>query len=81
MSHSYILYTLVPKLFVVRILGQKNCLDIPYEYLNFFFSRNKVLDFFLGLGRNIKTCSNSTCNAKSNTLLMYLSMKKNRLSI
>ncbi len=36
-SHSYILYTLAHKVFLVKILGQKNCLDILYESLNFFF--------------------------------------------
>jgi hypothetical protein len=34
------------KMFVIRILGQKKCLDIPYESLNLFFFVNKVLDFF-----------------------------------
>ncbi len=40
-----------------------------------FFSRDKVIDFFQ-LVRNLSTCSNLTCYAKNNTLVMYLSMKK-----
>jgi hypothetical protein len=56
LSHSYILYTLTHKVFVVKILGQK----IPYESLNFFSSWNKVLDFFQGVRRNLWTCSNLT---------------------
>ncbi len=53
--------THTPKVFVIRILGQKFVLNIPYESLNFFFFRNKVLDFFLRLGRNFENCSNLTC--------------------
>jgi hypothetical protein len=37
---------------VVKILDQKH-LDIFYESLKFFFSRNKDLNFFQRLGRNL----------------------------
>jgi hypothetical protein len=42
LCHSYILCTIVPKVFMVRILGQKHCLDIPYESLNFIFLGDKI---------------------------------------
>jgi hypothetical protein len=42
----YILCTLVPKGFVVKILGKKIYLNISYEFLNLFLKENKVLDFF-----------------------------------
>jgi hypothetical protein len=45
--------------------------------LNFIFLRNEVLDFFPGVGKNPKTCSNLTHYAYNNTLVKYLSMKKN----
>jgi hypothetical protein len=61
LSHSYSLCTLVSKVFVERIFSQKNCLDIPYESLNFLFLGDKVVDFILGLGRNPETCSHLTC--------------------
>jgi hypothetical protein len=47
----------------------------------FFFSCDKVLDFSPKLGRNPKTCSNLTYYASISTLVMYLSMKKIKLSI
>jgi hypothetical protein len=49
--------------------------------LEFFFLRNKVLDIFPRLGKNLKTCSNLACYAYNTTLVMYLSMKKIQLSI
>ncbi len=55
-------------------------LDIFYESLSFFFSRNKVMDFFQGIGENPKICSNLTSYAQNNTLIMYLSMKIIKLS-
>jgi len=48
----YVLCTLTPKGFMIRILGQKNCLDISYESLNIFFFKETVLDFFPRFGRN-----------------------------
>jgi hypothetical protein len=81
LSHSYILCTLVSKVFVIRILSQKNCLDIPYESLNFFSSRDKILYCFPILGSwNFKTCSNLAYYAYNNTLIMFSAMKKIKLS-
>jgi hypothetical protein len=73
--HTHTSCTLVPKVCVTKILGQKNCLGTPYVSLNFFFLRDIVLNFFPRLGRNPKTCSNLTCYAKNSTLVMYLSIK------
>jgi hypothetical protein len=40
---------------MVRTLGQKNCLNIVYEFFNvFFFKKKNVLDFFPRLGRKLK---------------------------
>jgi len=47
----------------------------------FFSSKDKVLDFFLGFDRNVETYSNLTCYVENSTLIMYLSMKKIKLSI
>jgi hypothetical protein len=46
LSHSYILYISAQKVFVEKTWVKRNCLNIPYESLNFFFLWNKVLDFF-----------------------------------
>jgi len=45
----YVLCTLTPKGFMIRILGQKNCLDISYESLNIFFLRRQSWIFFQDL--------------------------------
>jgi hypothetical protein len=76
LSHSYILCALILKIFVVRILGQKQLFKHSLWILELLFLKAKILDFFLGLGKNLETCSNLTCYAKNSTLIMYLSMKK-----
>jgi hypothetical protein len=75
------LCTLILKVFVVRILGQNVFFKHYLWIFELLFSRNKVLNYFPRLGRNIKTCSNLTCYAYNSTLVMYLSMKKIKLSI
>ncbi len=47
--HSYILYTLAHKVFVVKSWAKKICLNIPYESLNFFFHEIKFGIFFKNL--------------------------------
>ncbi len=44
----------------VRPIFKKN---IPYEFFNFFSSKNKIFDVFPRLGRNLEICSNLTCYA------------------
>jgi hypothetical protein len=75
------LCTLILKVFVVRILGQKNKFKHYLWIFEFFFSRDKVLNCFSRFGKNCKTYSNLTCYAYNSTLIMYLSMKKIKLSI
>jgi len=48
---------------MVRILGQKHCLDIPYESLNFIFLGDKIFLKISRFGKNLETCSNLTCYA------------------
>ncbi len=50
---------------MVRILEQKNCLNIFYESLNLFFSLETKFWIFVKdlIGRNLESCSNLTCYA------------------
>jgi hypothetical protein len=49
--------------FVVRILGKKNLFRHSLWAFELFFLGKQNTRFFLGLGKNPKTCSNLTCYA------------------
>ncbi len=65
---------------MVRI-GPKKLFKHSLWVLEPFFSLRNDIGFFLGLGRNLEICSILTCYVENNTLVMYLSMKKIKLSI
>jgi hypothetical protein len=62
--HLYILCTLRSKVFVVRILGQKNLFKHSLWIIELFFLRRQILGFvFPIVSKNLKTYSNLTCYA------------------